>query len=117
MNSTPVVPDLSTWADIIVGILFFAAFGFGTEALALYSRVTKLLKIRQASSVQSGDESSLGNVAKVGIRSDGRLESGNGWEADGALENSDLRPFHVLYPQQDFGAGRGVKVVVEQEVV
>lgn len=65
------MPDLSTWADIIVGILFFAAFGFGTEALALYSRVTSLFKINPASSVQSSDEGSQGDVAKLSIRSNG----------------------------------------------
>jgi pheromone a factor receptor len=42
-NSTPVVPDIATWSDIIVGIIFFAAFGFGTEALSVYSRFIRML--------------------------------------------------------------------------
>lgn len=43
--NTPTVAGLATWSDVIVGAIFFAAFGFGTEAMALYSRAAELLGI------------------------------------------------------------------------
>ncbi|GAA5845424.1 hypothetical protein JCM11251_005069 [Rhodosporidiobolus azoricus] len=35
------LPDLSAWSNVIVGFIFFAAFGFGSEALQLYTKVMK----------------------------------------------------------------------------
>lgn len=35
------LPDLSAWSNVIVGFIFFAAFGFGTEALQLYKKAMK----------------------------------------------------------------------------
>lgn len=43
-NPMPVVPDISTWSDIIAGLIFLAAFGFGTEAIAVYSQVMSNLR-------------------------------------------------------------------------
>lgn len=38
---TPAVADLSTWSNVIVGVIFFAAFGFGTEATEVYRRAAR----------------------------------------------------------------------------
>ncbi|GJN93881.1 hypothetical protein Rhopal_006940-T1 [Rhodotorula paludigena] len=38
-SETPAVADFSSWGNVIVGFIFFAAFGFGNEAVTAYKRL------------------------------------------------------------------------------
>ncbi|SCV73067.1 BQ2448_6992 [Microbotryum intermedium] len=41
----PIPPraNIGTWSDVIAGLIFFAAFGFGMEAISLYSKASAYL--------------------------------------------------------------------------
>lgn len=41
------------WSNVIIGFIFFSAFGFGTEALSSYSRVARIFGFQR--SVRSTD--------------------------------------------------------------
>ncbi|BGP19926.1 a-factor receptor [Rhodosporidiobolus nylandii] len=38
---TPGTADLASWSNVIVAVIFFAAFGFGTEATELYKKAVR----------------------------------------------------------------------------
>jgi pheromone a factor receptor len=48
INDKLYVADLSNWSNVIVGVIFFAAFGFGTEAMAAYARVSHAVRLPNA---------------------------------------------------------------------
>ncbi|GAA5858588.1 hypothetical protein JCM8547_001377 [Rhodosporidiobolus lusitaniae] len=52
---TPASTDLSSWSNVIVGFIFFAAFSFGTEATEVYKKVMRTC-LRRNRSGSSSDE-------------------------------------------------------------
>jgi len=96
--------DFTSWANVIVGLIFFAAFGFGTEAITAYKRICSVLRLQPS---HQSDSSRARNWMR-------QLRAGR-W-AESSHENR--RPPH-LAPAftigQDVGVKHGVKVVIEEE--
>ncbi|GAA6041905.1 hypothetical protein JCM8097_000214 [Rhodosporidiobolus ruineniae] len=42
VGDTPLIADFPTWSNVIVGVIFFAAFGLGTEATEAYKKAARL---------------------------------------------------------------------------
>ncbi|EGU11457.1 Pheromone receptor mating-type A2 [Rhodotorula toruloides ATCC 204091] len=91
INEKLYVADLSNWSNVIVGVIFFAAFGFGTEAMAAYARVSRSLRLPRAFQKFV--------PAKANPARSGRATAGDHYRANLAEK----------------GMQRGIKVVVEEE--
>nr|AER30221.1 mating pheromone receptor a2 [Rhodosporidiobolus colostri] len=99
---TPAVADLSTWSNVIVGVIFFAAFGFGTEATEVYRRAARAC-FGGRGSQSSGSKAFRSCFRRSGQRSERPQDS----QAIRVFTR-DVRLPSPAYPV-------GVKVVVEKQ--
>lgn len=103
------VADFANWSNVIVAFFFFAAFGFGADSTAMFSKIARpfrLLAKFSKSSLNSGEPSSLTErFARVISR---KVRPGQG--------HRDTEQFAPSYEiGRDVGFSRGIKVMVEEE--
>ncbi|GAA5923408.1 hypothetical protein JCM3775_007531 [Rhodotorula graminis] len=95
--------DFTSWANVIVGLIFFAAFGFGTEAITAYKRICSALHLRAGDTSQHSRSRARPTFTwtRWGSRS-----------ADCRLAPRQVPAFEI---GREVGVKEGIKVVIEEE--
>ncbi|GAA5987861.1 hypothetical protein JCM11641_003512 [Rhodosporidiobolus odoratus] len=107
---TPGTADLPRWSNIIVGVIFFAAFGFGTEATCIYKKVVRSC-IGPKHTSQTNVSSFFGAVLNWRTR----LHRPSAEAASTGEEAHAIRIFTQDTRMRPSPLSAGVKVVVEKE--
>nr|AER30239.1 mating pheromone receptor a2 [Sporobolomyces johnsonii] len=94
--------DPNTWSDVIVGVIFFAAFGFGTDTIVVFKKVLR----------------SCCACAKAALPSSWCLRRPSRPDILQSLENGEVPTPVMVYTHEvkRQPLGQGVKVVVEEQV-
>nr|AER30205.1 mating pheromone receptor a2 [Rhodotorula araucariae] len=98
--------NLSSWGNVIVGFIFFAALGFGTEAITAYKRVASALHLRSASAVPTSHEVKRSWSHRLASLRKGQANPHHGYD-------QDIAPAFQI--SREIGVKRGIKVVVKEE--